>query len=130
MSALLLVHAALGYALVPALVLLFLWALPSLSRTPSPRFFRALRGVAWGAILQVATGFILFLLAGLRPLPLHLLYGILSATVLHFLGGLEPGGWFYAGLKHPPRQVGPWIFAGLLFALGLSVRAVTTALAG
>ena len=49
--------------------------------------------MAWVAILQVLLGFLLFL-QGLRPKDgLHLLYGLLLAAGLHYLGGLEPGGW-------------------------------------
>jgi len=78
------------------------------------------------AILQVALGFALFL-AGLRPKDgLHLLYGLLLAAGLHYLGGLEPGGWFYKGLKEPPKRPELFVALGLLFAVGLVLRVYLT----
>lgn len=119
MAALASLHGLLGLALllmVPALALAGIWGcfrpLPS-------RFYALLRGAAWVAILQVLLGFLLFL-QGLRPKDgLHLLYGLLLAAGLHYLGGLEPGAWFYLGLKDPPRRPEVYVALGLLFCVGL-----------
>ncbi|KHG65482.1 hypothetical protein QT17_06425 [Thermus sp. 2.9] len=121
-----LLHALLGLFLlvaVPALALVGLWGF---FRPLPSRFYATLRGVAWVAILQVALGFALFL-AGFRPKEgLHLLYGLLLAAGLHYLGGLEPGGWFYRGLKDPPKRPEVFVALGLLFAVGLVVRVYVT----
>ncbi|GGM96148.1 hypothetical protein GCM10007092_07160 [Thermus composti] len=126
MSVWVLLHAGLGIFLllaVPALALVGLWGF---SRPLPSRFYAALRGVAWVAILQVALGFGLFF-SGLRPKEgLHLLYGLLLAAGLHYLGGLEPGGWFYRGLKTPPKRPEVYVALGLLFAVGLVVRVYVT----
>ncbi|WP_243028383.1 hypothetical protein [Thermus albus] len=126
MPALVFLHSLLGLFLlvaVPALALVGLWGF----WRPLPgRFYRVLRGTAWVAILQVVLGFAL-LWAGLRPKDgLHLLYGLLLAVGLHYLGGLEPGGWFYRGLKDPPRRPEVFVALGLLFALGLVLRVYFT----
>lgn len=126
MTALALLHGVLGLFLlvaVPALALVGLWGF---FRPLPSRFYTALRGIAWVAILQVALGFGLFLL-GLRPRDgLHLLYGLLLAAGLHYLGGLQPGGWFYQGLKEPPKRPEFFVALGLLFALGLVLRVYFT----
>lgn len=126
MPVLVYLHALLGVFLllaVPALALVGLWGF--LRPLPS-RFYAVLRGVAWVAILQVALGFLLFFL-GLRPKEgLHLLYGLLLAAGLHYLGGLEPGGWFHRGLKDPPKRPELFVALGLLFALGLVLRVYFT----
>lgn len=78
------------------------------------------------AILQVLLGFLLFL-QGLRPKDgLHLLYGLLLAAGLHYLGGLGPGGWFYRGLKDPPKRPELFVALGLLFCVGLVLRVYLT----
>jgi hypothetical protein len=119
-------HAFLGIFLLIGGLALTLWALPFFFRDPPRPFFRALRGLAYAALAQVLLGFLLLFL-GLRPQnPLHLLYGTLLATVWHFLGGLERGGWFYQSLKTPPAQTGPWVAGGMLFALGLLMRVYFT----
>jgi hypothetical protein len=121
-----LLHALLGLFLlvaVPALALVGLWGF---FRPLPSRFYAALRGVAWVAILQVVLGFGLFLL-GFRPKEgLHLLYGLLLAAGLHYLGGLEPGGWFHRSLKDPPKRPEVFVALGLLFAVGLVVRVYVT----
>ncbi|MEN2982349.1 MAG: hypothetical protein ABDH20_07320 [Thermus sp.] len=126
MPVLVYLHALLGVFLllaVPALALVGLWGF--LRPLPS-RFYAVLRGVAWVAILQVALGFLLFFL-GLRPKEgLHLLYGLLLAAGLHYLGGLEPGGWFHRGLTDPPKRPELFVALGLLFALGLVLRVYFT----
>ncbi len=126
MAVLILLHALLGallLAAVPALALGGLWGF--LRPLPS-RFYALLRGAAWVAILQVLLGFLL-LLQGLRPKDgLHLLYGLLLAAGLHYLGGLEPGAWFYRGLKDPPRRPEIYVALGLLFCVGLVLRVYFT----
>ncbi|AEV15482.1 hypothetical protein TCCBUS3UF1_4340 [Thermus sp. CCB_US3_UF1] len=126
MPVLVYLHALLGVFLllaVPALALVGLWGF---LRPLPPRFYAGLRGVAWVAILQVVLGFLLFFL-GLRPKEgLHLLYGLLLAAGLHYLGGLEPGGWFHRGLKDPPKRPELFVALGLLFALGLVLRVYFT----
>ncbi|MER3536399.1 MAG: hypothetical protein C4298_04810 [Thermus sp.] len=120
-------HEFLGIFLFISGLALTLWALPSLFREPSHRFFRALRGLAYTAVFQVLLGIGLLLFLGLRPRdPLHLVYGTLLATVWHFLGGLEKDGWFYQSLKNPPARTGPWVAGGMLFALGLLIRVYLT----
>lgn len=125
-------HAFLGIFLFIGGLALTLGALPFFlgkSREPGRSFFRALRGLAYVAILQVLLGFFL-LFQGLRPKdPLHLLYGVLLATVWHFLGGLEKEGWFYQILSNPSKralETGPWVAAGMLLALGLLLRVFVT----
>lgn len=126
MAALVFLHALLGLFLlvaVPALALVGLWGF---FRPLPPRFYVLLRGTAWVAILQVVLGFALFL-AGFRPKEgLHLLYGLLLAAGLHYLGGLQPGGWFYQGLNAPPKRPELFVALGLLFALGLVLRVYFT----
>lgn len=119
-------HALLGLAMAFWLPLLALLALPGLWRPLPPWLYRLLRGTAGLAILQVVLGFLLFFL-GLRPKEgLHLLYGLLLATGLHYLGGLEPGGWFHRGLRRPPARPEVYVALGLLLAVGLVLRAYAT----
>ncbi len=119
-------HATIGLFLALGVGFLSLAALPGLFRPLSPWVYRSLRLFAWMAILQVALGFGLMAL-GLRPREgLHLLYGLLLAAGLHYLGGLEPGGWFYRGLRTPPRRPEVYVALGLLFALGLTLRVYAT----
>jgi len=119
-------HASLGLFLLVAVPALALVGLLGFFRPLPSRFYAFLRGVAWGAILQVLLGFLLFL-QGLRPKDgLHLLYGLLLAAGLHYLGGLEPGGWFYRGLKDPPKRPELFVALGLLFCVGLVLRVYLT----
>ncbi|GAA6763775.1 MULTISPECIES: hypothetical protein [Thermus] len=126
MPVLLFLHALLGLLLLVAVPALALVGLAGFFRPLPSRFYAALRGVAWVAILQVALGFCLLLL-GLRPKEgLHLLYGLLLAAGLHYLGGLEPGGWFHRSLKDPPKRPEVFVALGLLFAVGLVLRVYLT----
>ena len=119
-------HASLGLVLLVAVPALALVGLLGFFRPLPSRFYAFLRGVAWVAILQVLLGFLLFL-QGLRPKDgLHLLYGLLLAAGLHYLGGLEPGGWFYRGLKDPPKRPELFVALGLLFCVGLVLRVYLT----
>ena len=119
-------HASLGLFLLVAVPALALVGLLGFFRPLPSRFYAFLRGVAWVAILQVLLGFLLFL-QGLRPKDgLHLLYGLLLAAGLHSLGGLEPGGWFYRGLKDPPTRPELFVALGLLFCVGLVLRVYLT----
>ena len=119
-------HASLGLFLLVAVPALALVGLLGFFRPLPSRFYAFLRGVAWVAILQVLLGFLLFL-QGLRPKDgLHLLYGLLLAAGLHYLGGLEPGGWFYRGLKDPPKRPELFVARGLLFCVGLVLRVYLT----
>ncbi len=119
-------HASLGLFLLAAVPALALVGLLGFFRPLPSRFYAFLRGVAWAAILQVLLGFLLFL-QGLRPKDgLHLLYGLLLAAGLHYLGGLEPGGWFYRGLKDPPKRPEVFVALGLLFCVGLVLRVYLT----
>ncbi|BFH75300.1 hypothetical protein TthTF19_04550 [Thermus thermophilus] len=119
-------HASLGLFLLAAVPALALVGLLGFFRPLPSRFYAFLRGVAWAAILQVLLGFLLFF-QGLRPKDgLHLLYGLLLAAGLHYLGGLEPGGWFYRGLKDPPKRPEVFVALGLLFCVGLVLRVYLT----
>ena len=119
-------HASLGLFLLVAVPALALVGLLGFFRPLPSRLYAFLRGVAWVAILQVLLGFLLFL-QGLRPKDgLHLLYGLLLAAGLHYLGGLEPGGWFYRGLKDPPKRPELFVALGLLFCVGLVLRVYLT----
>ena len=119
-------HASLGLFLLVAVPALAPVGLLGFFRPLPSRFYAFLRGVAWVAILQVLLGFLLFL-QGLRPKDgLHLLYGLLLAAGLHYLGGLEPGGWFYRGLKDPPKRPELFVALGLLFCVGLVLRVYLT----
>ena len=123
-------HASLGLFLLVAVPALALVGLLGFFRPLPSRFYAFLRGVAWVAILQVLLGFLLFL-QGLRPKDgLHLLYGLLLAAGLHYLGGLEPGGWFYRGLKDPPKRPELFVALGLLFCVGLVLRVYLTGRCG
>nr|WP_162798782.1 hypothetical protein [Thermus caldifontis] len=122
MPALVFLHSLLGVVLMVAVLGLALVGIRGFFRPLPAPFYRILRGAAWVAILQVVLGFAL-LWAGLRPKDsLHLLYGLLLAAGLHYLGGLEPGGWFYRGLKEPPKRPELFVALGLLFAVGLVLR--------
>jgi hypothetical protein len=126
MALLLQAHALLGLLLLILVPLLALLGLLGFFRPLPSRFYAALRLAAWVAIGQVALGFLLFL-QGLRPKDgLHLLYGLLLAAGLHYLGGLEPGAWFYRGLKDPPKRPEVYVAVGLLFAVGLVLRVYLT----
>ena len=119
-------HASLGLFLLVAVPALALVGLLGFFRPLPSRFYAFLRGVAWVAILQVLLGFLLFL-QGLRPKDgLHLLYGLLLAAGLHYLGGLEPGGWFYRGLKDPPKRPELFVALGLLFCVKPALRVYLT----
>ena len=119
-------HASLGLFLLVAVPALALVGLLGFFRPLPSRFYAFLRGVAWVAILQVLLGFLLFL-QGLRPKDgLRLLYGLLLAAGLRYLGGLEPGGWFYRGLKDPPKRPELFVALGLLFCVGLVLRVYLT----
>ncbi len=126
MALLLKAHALLGLLLLALVPLLALLGLLGFFRPLPPRFYAALRLAAWVAIAQVVLGFLLFF-QGLRPQDgLHLLYGLLLAAGLHYLGGLGPGGWFYQGLKDPPKRPEVFVAIGLLFAVGLVLRVYFT----
>ncbi|TBH21108.1 hypothetical protein [Thermus thermamylovorans] len=126
MAALVFLHALLGLFLLVAVPALALVGLLGFFRPLPSRFYAALRGAAWVAIFQVVLGFVLFL-GGLRPQDAtHLLYGLLLAAGLHYLGGLEPGGWFHRGLRNPPRRPEVFVALGLLFAVGLAFRVYFT----
>ena len=119
-------HASLGLFLLVAVPALALVGLLGFFRPLPSRFYAFLRGVAWVAILHVLLASLLFL-QGLRPKDgLHLLYGLLLAAGLHYLGGLEPGGWFYRGLKDPPKRPELFVALGLLFCVGLVLRVYLT----
>ncbi len=119
-------HSLLALVLLVAVLGLALVGIRGFFRPLPAPFYRILRGAAWVAILQVVLGMAL-LGAGLRPQDgLHLLYGLLLAAGLHYLGGLEPGGWFYRGLKDPPERPEWFVALGLLFAVGLALRAYFT----
>ncbi|HEU4741474.1 MAG TPA: hypothetical protein VFS50_07765 [Meiothermus sp.] len=118
-----------GLATLVLLVGLAIFALLGirlLVREPTSGEFRVFRFLAWTAIAQVVLEVLLGLF-GLRNNWLHVTYGVLTAALLHFVGGLEaPDGWFRRSLNQPPEKVGPYLFWASFIALLLSLRFLAT----
>ena len=96
-------------------------ALRLLAREPTANEFRVFRLLAWLAIVQLVMDLIIS-----RGNWLHLTYGVLIAALLHFVGGLEPGGWFHKSLAKPPSKVGAYLFWASFVALLLDLRFIFT----
>lgn len=111
--------AALG--LVVGLVFYMVSGLRFLIREPTQREFGFLRFLAWLAIIQLLMDLVLT-----RGRWLHLTYGVLTASLLHFVGGLQPGAWFHKSLTKPPSKVGPYVFWASFIGLLLTLRFVFT----
>lgn len=92
-----------------------------LIREPTAREFRVFRLLAWLAVVQVLMDLLLS-----NGRWLHLSYGVLMAGLLHFVGGLEPGGWFHKSLAKPPSRVGAYLFWASFVGLLLHLRFIFT----
>ncbi len=106
-----------------------LWNLPLLVREPSPwqsRFFKFTAGFAVAAVVVELLVRTLFM-GGVSWL--HAVYGLLAASILWFVSGLEPGGWFRKSLETPPERVGPYFFWASLVGLLLWWRFIETGIA-
>jgi len=106
-----------------------LWNLPSLVREPSTpqlRFFKFTAGFAVVAMMVELLVRTLFM-GGMSWL--QAVYGLLAASILWFVSGLEPGGWFRQSLQKAPKQVGPYFFWASLVGLLLWWRFIETGIA-
>ncbi len=103
-----------------------LWNLPLLVREPSAlqlRFFKLTAGFAVVAVVVELLVRTLFM-GGVSWL--HAVYGLLAASILWFVSGLGPGGWFRQSLEKVPEQVGPYFFWASLVGLLLWWRFIET----
>lgn len=106
-----------------------LWNLPLLVREPSAlqlRFFKFTAGFAVAAVVVELLVRTLFM-GGVSWL--HAVYGLLAASILWFVSGLGPGGWFRQSLEKVPEQVGPYFFWASLVGLLLWWRFIETGIA-
>lgn len=103
--------------------------LPLLVREPTAwqlRFFKFTAGFAVAALVVELLVRTLFM-GGITWL--HAVYGLLAASILWFVSGLEPGGWFRRSLEKAPEQVGPYFFWASLVGLLLWWRFIETGIA-
>jgi len=103
-----------------------LWNLPLLVREPSApqlRFFKLTAGFAVAALVVELLVRALFM-GGMSWL--QAVYGLLAASILWFVSGLEPGGWFRQSLQKAPERVGPYFFWASLVGLLLWWRFIQT----
>ena len=107
--------------LVVGLTFYAVFGLRLLIREPTANEFRVLRLLAWLAMVQIVMDLIIS-----RGKWLHLTYGVLIAALLHFMGGLEAGGWFSKSLAKPPTRVGAYVFWASFVALLLDLRFIFT----
>lgn len=106
-----------------------LWNLPLLVREPHTRQLRFFRFVAGFAVAAVVVELLVRMLFMGGVSWLHAVYGLLAASILWFVSGLEPGGWFRQSLEKPPEQVGPYFFWASLVCLLLWWRFIETGIA-
>lgn len=121
MEGLLWIRGLASLGLVVGLTFYTVFALRLLIREPTATEFRVLRLLAWLAIVQMVMDLIIS-----RGNWLHLSYGVLIAVLLHFVGGLERGGWFSKSLAKPPAKVGSYVFWASFVALLLDLRFIVT----
>jgi hypothetical protein len=103
--------------------------LPLLAKEPSPRqlrFFKFTAGFTVVAFVFELTVRVLFM-GGVNWL--HAIYGLMTAGIVWFVSGLEPGGWFRKSLEKAPEQVGPYFFWASLVGLLLWWRYIETGIA-
>ncbi len=115
-----------AYGLVAGLVVFWLTGFRLLFREPSAGQFGFFRGLAWLAIFLVLFELLSPFVSRTRPGGLHLTYGVFTATLLHFVGGLEQGGWLRGSLKNPPEHVGPYLFWASLVGMLMALRFIAT----
>ncbi len=103
--------------------------LPLLVREPAPtqlRFFKFTAGFAVAAIVVELLVRTLFM-GGVTWL--HAIYGLLAASILWFVSGLGPEGWFRKSLEKAPERVGPYFFWASFVGLLLWWRFIETGIA-
>jgi len=103
--------------------------LPLLVREPGSaqlRFFKLTAGFAVVAIVSELLVRTLFM-GGVTWL--HAVYGLLAASILWFVSGLGPEGWFRKSLEKAPERVGPYFFWASMVGLLLWWRFIETGIA-
>ncbi len=116
------VHAAIGWAIVIAFGLIWLWGMGVLivRRGPGPWFWRLLAFVQAAVLIQGVAGVIL-LLMGRRISSLHYVYGVIFPVLVLMVAHVLAREQF----AHRPWL--PFAFASF-FCLGLTMRALMTGL--
>ena len=116
------VHAAIGWAIVIAFGLIWLWGMGVLivRRGPNPWFWRLLAFVQGTVLIQGVAGVIL-LLMGRRISSLHYVYGVIFPVLVLMVAHVVAREQF----SHRPWL--PFAFASF-FCLGLTMRALMTGL--
>lgn len=103
--------------------------LPLLVREPTPRQLRFFKFTAGFAVAAIGVELLVRTLFMGGVTWLHAIYGLLAASILWFVSGLEPGGWFRKSLEKAPEQVGPYFFWASLVCLLLWWRFIETGIA-
>lgn len=106
-----------------------LWNLPLLVREPSALQLRFFKLTAGFAVVAVVVELLVRTLFMGGASWLHAVYGLLAASILWFVSGLGPGGWFRQSLEKVPEQVGPYFFWASLVGLLLWWRFIETGIA-
>ncbi len=97
-----------------------------LVREPTPWRIRFFKFTARFAVLAVVVELLVRTLFMGGVTWLHAIYGLLAASILWFVSGLEPGGWFRQSLHRAPERVGPYFFWASLVGLLLWWRFIET----
>ena len=117
-----LLHAALGWGIVGAFGVLWLWGLATwiLRRGPGRGFWWIVGFVQAGVLLQAVAGVVLLLLGGRAP-ALHYIYGVIFPVLVLLVAHV---------LARDAFAHRPWVpFAvGAFFTFGLTLRALMTGL--
>lgn len=118
-----LVHTALGWAIVGAFALLWLWGMAALliRRGPGRRYFWWLLAIVQGTLLvQAAAGVVLLLLGG-RASALHYVYGVIFPVLVLMVAHV---------LAREQFAHRPWLpfSVASFFCFGLTLRALMTGL--
>ncbi|GEM82270.1 hypothetical protein [Meiothermus hypogaeus] len=103
--------------------------LPLLVREPNPRQLRFFKFTAGFAVVAIGVELLVRTLFMGGVTWLHAVYGLLAASILWFVSGLGPGGWFRKSLEKAPEQVGPYFFWASLVGLLLWWRFIETGIA-
>jgi len=106
-----------------------LWNLPLLVREPSALQLRFFKLTAGFAVVAVVVELLVRTLFMGGASWLQAVYGLLAASILWFVSGLGPGGWFRQSLEKVPEQVGPYFFWASLVGLLLWWRFIETGIA-